>query len=374
MTSLYRNTSSVVYILFCLFFITSSGSFIRQFTDDFNTIQQQKGKDGPIPNLEEAKYLRKDNKISSLDYKVSASNIVKALRDDPPSSYSLKIESFNSLLRTYVLRFESRPFAAGGYNWRLVVYPSGNWWDTSSGYLSLYVAIDDSTPIAAHQEVHADLRFYIFNNNERKYLTIQDMDVWKFSASKKIWGFPQVLSTDVFKDLRNGYLYDGDQCEFGVDVTIASHYQKSESFSVTESFYNPTFTWTIRGFSTLLKESYQSDVFSIGGRSWYIHVFPNGRGEGKAMSMYLNINWDVKFKPFEKIYARAKLRVLNQRNLNNVERQLTNWYIGPGYGSGDSEIISLADLRDSSKGFVVNDMLKVQVQLEAISSTMYFPS
>lgn len=53
----------------------------------------------------------------------------------------------------------------------------------------------------------------------------------------------------------------------------------------------------------------------------YIHVFPNGRGEGKAMSMYLNINWDVKFKPFEKIYARAKLRVLNQRNLNNVERQ-----------------------------------------------------
>lgn len=79
--------------------------------------ETEKGKDGPIPNLEEANNLHKHNEISSRDYEVSASNIVKGLRDDPPSSYSLKIESFNSLLRTYVLRFESRPFSAGGYNW-----------------------------------------------------------------------------------------------------------------------------------------------------------------------------------------------------------------------------------------------------------------
>lgn len=50
---------------------------------------------------------------------------------------------------------------------------------------------------------------------------------------------------------------------------------------------------------------------------------PNGRatGEGKALSMYLNLDVNEKFRPYEKIYVRAKLRVLNQRNLNNVERQ-----------------------------------------------------
>lgn len=52
-------------------------------------------------------------------------------------------------------------------------------------------------------------------------------------------------------------------------------------------------------------------------------MFPNGRNlsKGKAMSLYLNIN--DKFKPFEMIYVRAKLRVLNQRKLNNVEIQGT---------------------------------------------------
>jgi len=55
----------------------------------------------------------------------------------------------------------------------------------------------------------------------------------------------------------------------------------------------------------------------------YLQVFPNGRNlsKGKAMSLYLNIN--DKFKPFEMIYVRAKLRVLNQRKLNNVEIQGT---------------------------------------------------
>ena len=54
-----------------------------------------------------------------------------------------------------------------------MVYPNGNKKDSGSGYLSLYVAIDNSTLVAGQQEVYADLRFYVFNNNERKYFTIQ---------------------------------------------------------------------------------------------------------------------------------------------------------------------------------------------------------
>jgi len=53
----------------------------------------------------------------------------------------------------------------------LVVFPNGNKKDSGSGYLSLYVAIDNST--LGQQEIYADLRFYIFNKNERKYFTIQ---------------------------------------------------------------------------------------------------------------------------------------------------------------------------------------------------------
>ncbi|ESQ47841.1 hypothetical protein EUTSA_v10020911mg [Eutrema salsugineum] len=383
MTNHYKNTISVVYLLFCLFITSASArsSLIRQFTDDLNTNLQQENGAGPIQNLDETHYLNNNQEIASRDYKVSASNTVKGLRDRRPATYSLKMESFNTLLKsTYAERYESRPFSAGGYNWTLVVYPNGNKVDSGSGYLSLYVAIDNSTLVAAHQEVYADLRFYIFNKNERKYFTIQDTDVWRFNVFKTMWGFSHVLPVDTFKDPTNGYLYDGDHCEFGVDVIVPSLFEKSELFTVTEKFDNPRFTWTIRGFSTLLKDTYYSDVFSIGGRSWNIQVSPNGRGtgEGKALSMYLNLNVNEKLRPYEKIYVRAKLRVLNQSQLSNIERQLDNWYNGPEHGRGYSwgyhEFISFSDLRDTSKGFVVNDVLMVQVEMEAISLTKYFPN
>lgn len=54
-----------------------------------------------------------------------------------------------------------------------------------------------------------------------------------------------------------------------------------------------------------------------------------------------------------------------------------SWYNAPGYGVsgwGISKFIPLSDLKDLSKGFIVNDVLKVQVQMDAISLTKYFPS
>jgi len=72
----------------------------------------------PIQNLDVGHYLQENKEISSRDYKVSASNAVKGLRDRPPSSYSLKMESFNTLLKsTYTEKYVSRPFSVGGYNW-----------------------------------------------------------------------------------------------------------------------------------------------------------------------------------------------------------------------------------------------------------------
>ncbi|CAN8258669.1 unnamed protein product [Cochlearia groenlandica] len=372
----YINTISILNLLFCLFIITSSASpnsFIRQFTDGYNTNLNEAEPSHDFRNQHE------HQEITSRDYKVSGSSTVKGQRDRPPSTYSLKMEYYNTLLKsTYTEGYKTAPFLVGGHNWTLVVYPNGNNKDSGSGYLSLYVSVDNSTLVGSQQEVYADLRFYIYNKNERSYFTIQDTNVWRFNAFKTMWGFSQVIPVATFKDTKNGYLYDGDHCEFGVDVTIPTLYQRSELFTATEKFDSPKFTWSIRGFSTLLKDTYFSDLFTIGGRSWKIQVNPNGRsmGEGKALSMYLNLDENEKFRPYEKMYVRAKLRVLNQRQLSNLERQLDNWYDAPGYGYagwGYHEMISIAELKDLSKGFIVNDVLIVQVELETISLTKYFP-
>ncbi|KAF3509887.1 hypothetical protein F2Q69_00007343 [Brassica cretica] len=133
-----------------------------------------------------------------------------------------------------------------------------------------------------------------------------------------MWGFPRVLPLSTFNNLKNGYLYDMDQCEFGVDIIIPPIFEKSELFSVAKSFPNKRFTWFIQGFSTLPSD-YLSEEFIIGGI-------------------------------------------------------MDNWFSPQNIGWGYADFMPLSDLRDSSTGFVRNDMLVVQVEMEAISTTKYFPS
>jgi len=53
------------------------------------------------------------------------------------------------------------------------VYPKGNKNDNGTGHISLYVVLDNSTLTSQSEEVHVDLRFYVFNKKETKYFTIQ---------------------------------------------------------------------------------------------------------------------------------------------------------------------------------------------------------
>ncbi|KAH0891695.1 hypothetical protein HID58_054124 [Brassica napus] len=374
MKSHYTNIIYVVFLLFCLLITSSSAqSLIRQPTDDLTTILQQEKGAQPNSILGEAHYLNKDDlDISSRDYKGSPSNLVTGMRDRPPMSYSLRMESFNTLLQSNETeRYESRPFPVGGYNWSLIVYPNGNRQDSGSGFISLYVAIDNSTLVSSHQEVFADLRFYVFKRTERNFFTVQDTDVWRYNIFKTMWGFPRVLPLDTFRNPSNGYLFDGDNCEFGVDVTVHSPFESSELFTVSRNFPNPRFTWTIQRFSTLVGDTHLSNT--------NIQVNPRGRstGAGRAMSMYLILNANEKVRPNEKIYVRARLRVINQRIFSllwtTIERPIDHWFTTPGLGWGYDEFISLDDLRDFWKGYVMGDVLIVEVEMEAISSTKYFP-
>ncbi|ESQ47846.1 hypothetical protein EUTSA_v10022106mg [Eutrema salsugineum] len=357
--SYYKDTLCIISLLSCLF-ITSSFA-------------------GPVPNVENSSQKLIPTQISSRDTKASSSSTVKGLRERPPSSYSIKLESFNTLMKsTYTERYESRPFRVGRYNWTLIVYPKGNKNDNGTRYISLYVAIDNSTLVSPGQVVPADLRFYVFNKKQKKYFTIQDSDVWQFNVDNTMLGFPRVLPLATFNNLKNGYLYDTDRCEFGVDVIIPPLFEKSELFTVNKSFPNSRFTWFIQGFSTLPSD-YLSEEFTIGGKSWNLRVFRNGFGahEGKNLSLYLNLGPQelLKAKPYDKIYVRAKLRVPNQGQSNYVlERPIDNWFSPQNIGWGYADFMALSDLRDPAKGFVRHDMLVVQVEMEAISSTKYLPS
>ncbi|KAK9006676.1 hypothetical protein V6N11_019010 [Hibiscus sabdariffa] len=63
------------------------------------------------------------------------------MRSHPPGHYLFKIESFSLLAEANVENFKSDTFEAGGYQWRLVLYPNGNKRSNGSGHISLYLEI-----------------------------------------------------------------------------------------------------------------------------------------------------------------------------------------------------------------------------------------
>ncbi|WZZ67785.1 hypothetical protein YC2023_079155 [Brassica napus] len=316
------------------------------------------------------------------------STIVKNWREHPPASYSLKIHSFSQLENSTASsddKYQSRLFSSGGYNWRLILYPKGNGEDNGSGFISMYVEIDSESLT----EVFAELRFFVYNKKENKYFTIQDtyshikklyifsdVEVKRFNALKTRWGMQQVLPCDTFNNPDNGYIFEGGQCEFGVDVIVAPPLTNWEVLSFTEKYSDPKFSWTIKKISEL-KEDVTSRTFSMGGKKWVLKLYPKGdpTADGKWLSVFLYLADCDKPKADEKIFVQANMRVLGPLGSNHFKLQslpaVETWYTEQTPAWGWSRFLSLAEL--GKVHLDKEDMLKVEIEFKVVSATKYSP-
>ncbi|CAN7089248.1 unnamed protein product [Brassica rapa subsp. narinosa] len=82
----------------------------------------------------------------------------------------------------------------------------------------------------------------------------------------------------------------------------------------------------------------------------------------------LNVVWINKVYS---IYAKFKLRLLNQKNTNHVEKTFWQFYAresGDSYGK--AELISLEELKDESKGiYLVKDTIVLEAVMLCVSET-----
>ncbi|CAN8268549.1 unnamed protein product, partial [Cochlearia groenlandica] len=117
-------------------------------------------------------------------------------RERTPTSHSLKIKNFSEFEKSTLPndgKYQSRLFSSGGYNWRMTIYPKGNDKDNGIGFISMYVEIDTTSPTSIiPSELLADLRFYVYNNKQKKYLTIQDVESKPFNILRTTWGIPKL--------------------------------------------------------------------------------------------------------------------------------------------------------------------------------------
>ncbi|GLT34839.1 hypothetical protein SLA2020_093320 [Shorea laevis] len=208
--------------------------------------------------------------------------------------YLLKVESFSQLSEllseTTDKRCESMAFEAGGYKWKLVLYPVGDKARNGDGHVSLYLMIVETRTLPRGWTVHANFQFFVYDHVQDRFCTFEGSNakVRCFHALKTELGFPRLLSLRDFKDPSKGYLV-GDACVFGVQVLVQDYIENQECLSTSDPEDKP-FSWNIQHFSEQNEEMIESESFMAGGLEWVVQLYPKGNPKTNFagnLSMYL---------------------------------------------------------------------------------------
>ncbi|XP_060190403.1 BTB/POZ and MATH domain-containing protein 2-like [Lycium barbarum] len=201
------------------------------------------------------------------------------VRETSPAHYLLKIESFSLLSESDIKKFESNEFEAGGYKWKMIIYPDGNARENGSEHISVYLAISGTSSLLAGWEVNAIFTFFLFNQLRDNYLSVRALmtvrsaeKMRRFQPIKSLWGHPKFLSHETFKEASNGYLVD-DKCVIGAEIFVVQRQSVGECLSMVK--YNDSFKceWKICNFSNLGKDWF-SEEFTVGGYKWKLWLNP----------------------------------------------------------------------------------------------------
>ncbi|KAL8101543.1 hypothetical protein AgCh_033445 [Apium graveolens] len=256
----------------------------------------------------------------------SHQGVARVLRDAPPAHYSLKIESFSSLVKLAIERYESAAFDVGGYTWyhsqEVGYLPKQKHKKRRSraylSHISLYLAIDKTSSLPLDWQACATYKIFLYDHNKDKYLIIQDDPVHevRFNAAKKESGFDKLISLDIFKDATSGYLID-DSCIFGVEIHPVKYTGKGETLKMNVVVSQEVaFIWKIPKFSKIIKRTPNgrklvSEQFAVGKYKWRLWLYPNGNSAGSKDSISLFFELAEKSSTVEKVLARFSIGIQN---------------------------------------------------------------
>ncbi|KAM7478369.1 hypothetical protein LguiA_026582 [Lonicera macranthoides] len=292
--------------------------------------------------------------------------ISRSYRDILPAHIIFKIESFSDLLNSNSEKYQSDVFEAMGYNWRVTLYPRGR----SKGdkdHLAVCLEIVDTHKFIHNWEVYVNYKLFVYNYLMDSYYTIQDVDgkVRRFHSMVTEWGFDKFLSLETLTNDSNGYI-KGDSCVFGAEVFVIKHFA-TKSPSIRDETNTDLFTWKIDKFSSLKDRKYRSSIFVIGGYTWDLILYPKGKDqEAGCLSLYLEADWIVQ-NPKPRLFVEFKLRIKSQLKSTIEEHTTSNCFGSSKKDWGFNQFISLENLNDASKGFLLNDSIILEAEITSSS-------
>ncbi|KAK1387404.1 TNF receptor-associated factor-like [Heracleum sosnowskyi] len=265
--------------------------------------------------------------------------VLRSISDLPPTHYAVKIKSFSLLSKNDIDKYYSGEFEAGGYKWKLVVCPNGK---NVKEYLSVYLAMTETTSLRPGWEVFATFRLFLLDQNKDNYLTVEASSGKgrRFHGMKLEWGFDQFIHTKAFSDAVNGYLVE-DSCVFGAEVFICKETSrgKAECLSMIKEAITYKHTWKVEEFWKLDQLSQESKAFNGGGYKWKILMYPNGKGN------------------------EFTLRVLDLLQGRHISGKASRWFRASDPESGWPRYITLDYLYLPKNGLLMKDSCTIEAEL-----------
>ncbi|KAL7145562.1 hypothetical protein ABFS83_07G092600 [Erythranthe nasuta] len=297
----------------------------------------------------------------------SAADEVTAMeiREASPAHFLIKIDSFCLLEKCGIDKYETKEFAAGGYKWKLIIYPNGdnNIGKDSSDYVSVHLAMRDTSSLPANWEVNVVFSIFLFNQISANYLSSLGI-TRRFLEMKSQWGLSKFISKKILLDPSNGYLVD-DKCVFGAEVFVVARETVTECLYLKNVDIPYKHDFKISNFSKL-QAAWESEKFTAGDQDWNICLYPkgNGKGAGRYVSIFLQC-----IEPKNTVKACFTIWVKNQISDRHNKGTGTRWFSGSTSSWGWISFIELTTINDPKKGFIVNDsfLLDIEISVLAVS-------
>ncbi|XP_057793963.1 uncharacterized protein LOC131010449 [Salvia miltiorrhiza] len=258
-------------------------------------------------------------------------------RDISPVHLLTEIESFSRLWKHKIEPLESSEFESGDYKCSL---PTG--W-----------------------EMNAIFSFFLYNHISDNYLCFRGK-ARRFHAINPECGFSKLITKE---SMTNGYLFK-DKCVFGAEVFVMKKHAPLVQTVCVHHVSNPyKHEWKISQFSKL-QGIWKSEEFSTGGYKWNIQMYPKGTASAcdRYVSMYLHCVDSKSFGCGKKLNASCLFTFKNMHNaINDHSIKVNHWFTCSSPGWGFSEFKAIDEMRDNSKGFVVDDCCTLQIQLSVVA-------
>ncbi|KAH9687481.1 TRAF-like family protein [Citrus sinensis] len=254
--------------------------------------------------------------------------ISRSISHVPPAHFLLKIEVFSSLVENEGEKYESLEFDAGGYKWKLVVYPNGNKNENVKDHISVYLAMVDTSSLGLGWEVYVIFRLFVLDQKKDEFLILQEVFVKETKKCTR-------------------------ECLSMTKLTSASICK---------------YVWKIENFSKLEAKFYESEVFVAGDQKWKIRLYPKGQGQrtGSHLSMFLALADSSTVTRDFKICVRYTLRIRDQLQSKHNDKIARTW-IRPSIGArGWLQFVELSYLNKASNGLLVHDVCIVEAEVSVL--------